>query len=82
MIGLYNISKLYIIDRFIPHDPITTCKVANSVVFKNSMNFCHHSTGIRDNLKFEVGDAMNLPYEKETYDIIISSHIYEHVSYI
>jgi len=33
----------------------------------------------KDNLKFEVGDAMNLPYKDGTFDIVISSHIYEHV---
>lgn len=31
------------------------------------------------NLSFEVGDAMNLPYEDSSFDVIISSHIYEHV---
>jgi len=33
----------------------------------------------KDNLSFDIGDAMELPYEDETFDIVISSHIYEHV---
>lgn len=33
----------------------------------------------KDNLKFEVGDAMNLAYEDSSFDVVISSHIYEHV---
>ncbi len=33
----------------------------------------------KENLSFEVGDAMSLPYKNETFDVVISSHIYEHV---
>lgn len=31
------------------------------------------------NLKFAVGDAMNLQFEDNAFDVVISSHVYEHV---
>lgn len=33
----------------------------------------------RANLAFEVGDAMNLRYPAETFDVVVSSQVYEHV---
>ncbi len=32
-----------------------------------------------DNLSFEVGDAMSLSFDDSSFDIIINSHVYEHV---
>ena len=34
----------------------------------------------KNNLHFEVGDAMNLKYDSNSFDIIICSQVYEHVS--
>ncbi len=31
------------------------------------------------NLRFDLGDAMNLPYDNETFDVVICSQVYEHV---
>ncbi len=33
----------------------------------------------KDNLKFEIGDAMNLQFDEQSFDVVISSHVYEHV---
>ena len=33
----------------------------------------------KDNLSFEIGDAMNLHYPKDTFDITVCSQVYEHV---
>ncbi len=34
----------------------------------------------KENLKFEIEDAMNLKYKNGSYDIVICSQVYEHVS--
>ena len=33
----------------------------------------------KDNLSFEVGDAMNMTYDSNTFDVAICSQVYEHV---
>ena len=33
----------------------------------------------KSNLRFEVADAMNLPFEDNSFDIVVCSHVYEHV---
>jgi ubiquinone/menaquinone biosynthesis C-methylase UbiE len=33
----------------------------------------------KDNLRFEVADAMNLPFKDNSFDIVVCSHVYEHV---
>ena len=33
----------------------------------------------KDNLKFDVGDAMNMVYESSSFDVVICSQVYEHV---
>lgn len=33
----------------------------------------------KENLSFDLGDAMNLPYESETFDVVVCSQVYEHV---
>lgn len=39
------------------------------------------STFRRNNLTFQVGDACNLPYKDDAFDVIICSHVYEHVPF-
>jgi len=34
----------------------------------------------RKNLKFEVGDALNLHYKDDSFDLVICTHVYEHVA--
>lgn len=34
---------------------------------------------LRDNLEFEVGDAMNMRFEDGSFDVVICSQVYEHV---
>ena len=36
-------------------------------------------TFVKDNLVFQVADALNLPFEDASFDIAICSHVYEHV---
>lgn len=43
-----------------------------------AVNFAKKTFKI-DNLKFSVGDAMNLDFESSSFNIIICTHIYEHV---
>jgi ubiquinone/menaquinone biosynthesis C-methylase UbiE len=33
----------------------------------------------RDNLHFQVADALHLPFRDESFDVVICSHVYEHV---
>jgi len=33
----------------------------------------------RDNLSFEIGDALHLKHKEESFDVVICAHIYEHV---
>ncbi|QQG43496.1 MAG: class I SAM-dependent methyltransferase [Candidatus Daviesbacteria bacterium] len=33
----------------------------------------------RKNLKFEIADAMNLKYKNNSFDVVICTHVYEHV---
>ena len=33
----------------------------------------------KNNLEFKIGDALNLEYENNTFDIVICSQVYEHV---
>lgn len=33
----------------------------------------------RHNLRFQLADAMNLPFDDSSFDIIVNSHVYEHV---
>ena len=33
----------------------------------------------KDNLEFQVADALNLPYDDASFDVVICSHVYEHV---
>ena len=33
----------------------------------------------KDNLEFEVADALSLPFEDASFDIVLCSHVYEHV---
>jgi len=34
---------------------------------------------LKENLEFQIGDAMELKFASESIDIVISSHVYEHV---
>jgi ubiquinone/menaquinone biosynthesis C-methylase UbiE len=33
----------------------------------------------RSNLQFELADALNLPFEDNSFDVVVCSHVYEHV---
>ncbi|MCX7544497.1 class I SAM-dependent methyltransferase [Marinicella gelatinilytica] len=33
----------------------------------------------KENLSFDLGDAMNLPYDSEKFDVVVCSQVYEHV---
>ena len=33
----------------------------------------------KDNLEFQVADALNLPFDDSSFDVVICSHVYEHV---
>ena len=33
----------------------------------------------KDNLEFNIGDAMNIKFPKNSFDVVICAHIYEHV---
>jgi len=33
----------------------------------------------KENLSFDLGDAMNLPYESDIFDVVVCSQVYEHV---
>ena len=37
------------------------------------------NTFAKDNLEFQVADALNLPFEDSSFDVVICSHVYEHV---
>ena len=34
---------------------------------------------VKDNLEFQIADALNLPFSNESFDIVVCSHVYEHV---
>ena len=36
-------------------------------------------TFIKDNLEFQVADALDLPFENDSFDVVVCSHVYEHV---
>ena len=36
-------------------------------------------TFVKDNLEFRIADAMALPFTDESFDVVICSHVYEHV---
>jgi SAM-dependent methyltransferase len=36
-------------------------------------------TFVKDNLEFQVADALNLPFDDSSFDVVICSHVYEHV---
>ena len=37
------------------------------------------ATFSKDNLKFQIADALNLPFPAESFDVVVCSHVYEHV---
>jgi len=46
---------------------------------EDAINFAK-KTFNKNNLNFELSDALNLNYENESFDIIICNHVYEHVT--
>lgn len=45
----------------------------------NAINFANNNFK-KDNLSFEICDAMNLKFESSTFDVVVCSQVYEHVS--
>ena len=45
---------------------------------KNAIEYAKN-TFKKDNLSFQLGDAMNLDYQPNTFDVVICSQVYEHV---
>lgn len=45
---------------------------------EKAINFAREKFS-RPNLQFEIGDAMNLRFETESFDVVICAHVYEHV---
>jgi len=53
-------------------------KVIGIDIDKEAIQFAKDSF-VKNNLEFRVGDAMNLNFEVNVFDIVVCTHIYEHV---
>lgn len=52
---------------------VVSVDIDESAIAKATSNFQ------RDNLEFKIGDALNLEFTDNTFDVVICSQIYEHV---
>lgn len=64
-----------IIDNYLSNyfNSVTGVDIDEKAIEHAKIQFC------KDNLTFELGDAMDLHFEAETFDVVISSQVYEHV---
>ena len=68
-------SSAGIIDNYLSQNfkHMTGIDIDESAIFHAQKNYQ------RDNLVFEIGDAMNIGYDSNHFDVVISSQVYEHV---
>lgn len=53
-------------------------EVTGTDIDKNAIKFARENFK-KKNLKFKVDDAMNLSFKANTFDVVICTHVYEHV---
>lgn len=68
--GSAGIINNYLADFF---DRVVGTDIDEDAIKHASMTYS------KNNLEFHVADAMNLPFEDESFDVIICSYVYEHV---
>ena len=64
-----------IIDNFLSDyfQSVISVDIDESAIKKATSNF--H----KNNIEFKIGDALNLEFQDNTFDVVICSHVYEHV---
>lgn len=64
-----------IISNYLSHyfAHVTACDIDANAINYAKKNFK------KGNLKYQVADAMNLPFKSNSFDVVICAHVYEHV---